>query len=382
VTAPRVLRRVTPGGLLVMTAREIAEDRPGWLAARRFRDGVGYCIGSSDVPSILGVRDSGTPVAVWADKVHGLELPDSDDMYWGRRKERMIAEEWRNRNASAVRNVGMIASAAEPWNQTTLDRMVLECPRSPGLRERCALEVKSRGAFGSRRFHHEVPDDLLGQLCHQIFTTGYDHVHYAVLIGSADYRQGVVDAQEDADTIAYVMRRVRAFHTEHLAGAQFTRAFSVADPDERDRALAGAERALAEPRWPFEDKAASLIETDKLRHPERDGTAEIPDDTDVIELARVRAKLGQLHADEKVLKARLLHAAHGARYLTVPSDTGPQLAGEFTPTHRSKVDLETLRENWPAAYAEVVTQSESWSLKVAKAYQAKATPEEENDGTA
>lgn len=328
-----------------MSAREIAEDRQAWLNARRFRPGVGYCIGSSDVPSILGLKGAGTPVRVWHDKVHDIQQPENAAMLWGKLHEETIARYWRDRNRAAVFAVGLIARDVEPWQQTTLDRRVSSCPLREGD-ERCALEIKTSDAFASRRWHALIPDVHLAQMIHQIHVTGYTHVHYALLKGGNDYVQGVVRAEEEREVLAYVIDRVRRWRSEHLAGA-------------------GRE---VQPDWPIEDRAASLIELDGLLHPERSETRSIADVGDVQEFARLRAQANALKREVDKAKARLLQAAEGARWVTTDGPDGPHLVYEFAPRDRTKVELSVLRERYPAAYADpdVVSHRTSWQINIAK----------------
>jgi putative phage-type endonuclease len=338
-------RRVTPEGTMIMTAKQIADDREAWLRARIYREGVGYCIGSSEAPAILGIKDSGTPIQLWYTKVKGFSQPDNPNMMWGRLDEDTTARYWRDRNRSATSAVGLIANIDQPWHQTTLDRLVLECPLDRSLKRRCGLEIKHRGAFGSRRWHKELPDDVLCQICHQIFTSGLDHMHYAVRIGGNDYRQGVVRAIEDATTINFVVGKVNAFRDTYLAGR-------------------GQE---VEPPWPAEDRASSLIELDAMLHPERSTLLTIEDLEPVIGLAQARAAKNRSDREEKIAKARLLRQADGARWVNANTDSGSELAYEFAPSERTRVDLDRLREKYPDVYAdeEVVIHSTSWKINIA-----------------
>lgn len=348
-------RRVTPGAIMVMTAQAIKDDRAAWLAARRYNEVAGtYCIGSSDVPAILGIEGSGNPVEVWHEKVTGIEKPDNPAMMWGRLDEDTTARYWRDRNRSAVQAIGLIANVEAPWHQTTLDRLVLECPLDRNLRRRCALEIKHRGAFGSRRWHAVVPDDVLAQICHQLYTSQLDHIHYAVRIGGNEYRQGVIRADEDAQTIAYVIKAVNAWKRAHLA----------------------ARGQEVEPRWPIETKASALIELDGLRHDDRTELITVSDTSLVRALAEARAESAAAAKAEKAAKAAVLQQADGARFVSTQTDNGTELLYEFTPASRSNVDLDVLREKYPAAYAdpEVVKQSTSWTLKINKSLVSKLPP--------
>lgn len=369
-------RRVTPSGVMVMTAKEMIEDRAAWLRLRRFRDGVGWCIGSSDLPSILGVKGAATPVKVWHEKVNGIEQPDNPNMMWGRLHEDTIARYWRDRNRSAVRSIGLVAAVDLPWAQASLDRAVLTCPLS-GSSGVCALEIKTRGAFGSRRFHKDLPDDILAQVCWQLLVSGYDHIHYAILVGGNDYRQGVVRAVEDALTVDFVRRKATEFRDAHLAGEFVPELDAAGEPT---GALVWAGREI-EPAWPIDEKASSLIELDAILHPERVGLKTIEELGDVMEFAELRARTNAIKKEYDKAKARLLRQAEGARWVTTATDNGSELVYEFAPRERTRVDLDKLKERHPDAYAdhEVVTQTTSWQINIADEFKVRSlsgAPEE------
>jgi predicted phage-related endonuclease len=98
--------------------------RAEWLEARRWREGIGYCIGASDAPSILDVAEVGTPREVYAEKVLRHSKPEHEAMRWGRLHEDTIAREWQHRRRSVLRNVGLVSNVDTPWLQCTLDRRV------------------------------------------------------------------------------------------------------------------------------------------------------------------------------------------------------------------------------------------------------------------
>lgn len=341
---------------MILTAKQIEDDRRAWLEARRFRDGVGYCLGSSEVPAILGVAHAGNPVKLWHVKVNKLEQPDNPNMFWGRMDEETTARYWRDRNRCVTQKIGLISRADAPWHQTTLDKRVVECPLPEGGRNVCGLEVKHRGPYSHRRWHVELPDDVLAQMCHQIYVTGFDHMHYAVRIGGNEYRQGVVRAEEEHDTINYIVRQVNEYRAAYLAGY-------------------GRE---VQPEWPIDEHAASLIELDAMLHPERDGIKEIEETALVTEFATARAKYNAAKKAVDRAKAALLQLADGAEFVTTPTDNGSQLVFHFQKGGRDSVDSSILREKYPTAAAdpEVFRSSTFWTLKVAKPYQVKIDPEE------
>lgn len=340
---------VTPTGVLVMDAETMNSNRAAWLAARRYKRGVGWCLGSSEMSSILAVPGSGTPAKLWAVKVKGAEQPDNNAMFWGRMHEDTISRVWRDRNRSAVRPIGLVANVDQPWHQTSLDREVLQCPLNREVHERCALEIKTRGVFGNRRFHADLPDDVLSQVCHQIFVTGFDHIHYAILVGGNDYRQGTVYADREADTISYVIEKANAYRDRYLVD--------------------GAE---VEPDWEVTGNADALLELDKMLHPERVGECSLEQIGEVMELAELRATSNAAAKLVKEQTVRLLKIANGARYVTFSDE----LAFSFAERNRTKVDLDALAERYPKAYAdpEVVTQTKSYQLDIAPQYKPNTKP--------
>ena len=350
MTAPTTApRRVTPGAVLVLPARTTTEDRERWLAARRHREGVGYCIGSSDVPAIMGVKYTRPARRVWREKRDELPDHDSEEMYWGRRLEGVIAEDWARRNRSVIRNVGLVASVAMPWAQATLDRRVAECPLDRTVKTGCALEVKCRGAFGTHRWHQDLPDDVLSQMTWQLIVTGFDHLHWAVLIGGNDYRQGVL--RWDDVLAAYITEHVSEWREQYL--------------------IAGVEP-------PFEaDKATYHTELDELMHPDRVGEVDLDGIGDVMHYAELAARRNYYTKATKGARALLLEHAHGARYVKF----GDELAYEMAPSNQSKVDLDRLAEEFPDAYAACVTHGTSWSVRLAKAYQHPAITDDTPEGT-
>lgn len=320
-------RRVTPTAYRVLPADA---DRGAWLTARR--EGIG----ASDVPAILGVSDYTTAVHVYHDKRGELVDDAGEAALWGSLLEEPVAREWARRQRSVIQRVGLVARVDQPWALTTLDRQVLECPMDRAVRTRCALEVKCRSAFKAYRWHADVPDDVLAQAVWQMYVTGYDHIHVAVLLGGNELKLTTVFRDEKLET--FVVGGVRQFRDLHL--------------------LPGVE-----PPWDL-SKAQRLIDMDSLLHPERVGELALDDIDEVVEYARRSAAKS---AAEKALKesaATLRRLADGKELVKFADE----LAYRYTPSTRSKCDLERLKEQYPDAYAACVTESTSHTLRVSPAF--------------
>lgn len=342
---------ITPTGWLVMSADQMADDHAGWLAARRWRElpipysyAAGLRIGSSDVPSILDLDGVDTPAHVFRDKVLNVHRPANEQMEWGHIFEPAIAGEWQRRNRTAVDEIGLVARAGAEWHQSTIDRRVRECPLVEGLRDGCGLEVKNVGYASASRWHADLPDRILAQIVHQLYVTGYPHMHYACNIGGNMMKQGVVYAEREAELMAYIVAEVDRFRTEHL--------------------LTGIE-----PSWDTSRKAAKLIELDALTHPVRAGELDIDGIGEVMAYAQAAADESEAKKRKENAKARLAQMADGMQHMMF-ADMPAYRYGE---SHRTHVDLDKLRERHPDAYAdpEIVEDRRSYTLYIDKAYKAR-----------
>ena len=321
-------RRVTPTARLVLSADA---PRHEWLAERR------KGIGASDIPAILGVSDYGTPRAVFYDK-HGRGADDGNEAaHWGTVLEEPVAREWARRNRSVVRRVGLVAHVDDPILMCTLDRRVTECPLPDSRREQCALEVKCRSAFKANRWHASLPDDITGQMLWQIAVTGYDHLHYAVLVGGNDYRQGTVRREDHEATIRHITTACKRFWDEFVVPG----VLPAADPDRGEREL----------------------EMYKRMHRNRSGVG-AGDPVAVTEavLAYEEHRIAESAAarKKKVAQAELMRLLGDHNALLV--DGRP--AFEMRPVNRSWADLERLAERYPEAYRDCVVDKPGRQLSI------------------
>ncbi|MFI1580071.1 YqaJ viral recombinase family protein [Embleya sp. NPDC020630] len=328
-------RLVTPTGRLILPPDS---DRDTWLAERRLG------IGSSDVPDVLGVGDFGSPLRVYLDKVDQLADDAGDPAFWGTVLEDPIAREWARRSRSVVEPIGIVEHHEHPHHRATLDRRITECPLPETRRQVCALEVKTRSAFKAARWHDGAPDDVLAQVLWQMHVTGYDHMHYAVLIGGNDYRQGVIRADDHRQVTADIVTAVDLFWTRHV------------------------EARVPPPHSGDPDRTVDLY---RRLHPSRSG---------VINLDRDPDALGALHdyetarLEEKAAAKRKAAAQAELLRLLGPHRTaalGGDRAWSMEPTKRANTDLARLAEEWPDAYAACVTDKPGERIDIDEAYRLK-----------
>ncbi|MET9138851.1 YqaJ viral recombinase family nuclease [Streptomyces parvulus] len=331
--APAAGRRVTPTGRLILPADA---DRADWLTARRSG------IGSSDVPALLGLVEKKPPLAVYYDKT-GHDIDDAGEAaYWGTVNEANVAHRWAMQSRSVIRRVGLVAHQDHPHWMTTLDRRVTECPLAEDERVPCALEVKTRSAFKSAQWHAGAPDDVTAQVLWQIIVNGYEHMHYAVLIGGNDYHQGVIRADQYTDVMADITSAVDRFWFEHI------QAEVPPEPTGDGEALAKMFRRL---------------------HPTRTGSVDVDMHADALDALLAYNRHQREEAAAKKAKAAAKARMIAALGTHQEARLGGERAYSLEPTNAApKVDLEQLAERWPDAYEACVQPNPTERIDISKAF--------------
>ncbi|WP_256789789.1 lambda-exonuclease family protein [Frankia sp. AvcI1] len=343
-TAPA--RQASPPYRLVLPA---SADRALWLAERR------KGIGSSDVAAVMGVSSYGSAQHVYYDKRGDLELESDagEAALWGSLLEETVAREWARRNRSVVRRVGLIARKDAIHQRCTLDRRVDECPLNREQHERCALEVKCRNAFVAKKWKKNIPDDVLAQVLWQLYVTGYDHIHVAVLIGGSDFRQYTIRRADHTALIGDIVTVVDRLWRDIQLG--------------RVPALTGEEPVdpmldLFDELWPDRQGMKNLDEFPALA---LEAFANITD----YETARLEESAARKRKEAaKVAMTEALQDRAGA---VLDGD----LAYEYVPTEgREKTNTTLLAEKYPEAYAECVVREPGKRLSIAKRYRMTELP--------
>lgn len=335
---------VTPTGILVMSAKDMHADHERWLSLRDWRPEVPgkFCIGASEVPSILDLDGVDTPAHVYRRKVWKVRQEPTEEMEMGHELEPFIANRWCRLNRAVIDEIGLVANVDQPWIQATIDRRVRECPvyKQTGTGE-CGLEVKNVGFASASRWHADIPDRILAQILVQLFVTGYGHIHYACLVGGNRLRRGIVYADREQDLTAYIIGETNRFRDKYL--------------------IAGVE-----PEWDISRKADRLIELDRATYPERVGSLDIDGVDAVYEYADAARASSLAKKRQDQAKARLLQLAAGHEVVTFADE----LAYRFGTTRRTNVDLDRLKELHPDAYADpsIVSETVSHPLYLARQY--------------
>lgn len=173
----------------------IPSTEEAWLEERR------NGIGGSDAAAACGVSQWNTRLGLFMDKTG--QAPDKEEtqrMYWGKRLEDIVAEEYALRTSHIVKPVdSILRSQVHPFMLANLDRAVFDENRGVGILECKTVDryaAKEWGADGS----DQVPKEYLIQCQHYLAVTGLPWADLAVLIGGNEFRIYTLPRSEDLIT--------------------------------------------------------------------------------------------------------------------------------------------------------------------------------------
>lgn len=211
-----------------------APDRASWLERRRTG------IGGSDVAAILGISPYRTALDVYLDKTGASQpIADSEPMYWGRRLEDVVAQEWQLRTGRKVQRVNSILRGAEPWMLANIDRAIV----AEGSRARTddtgvlrgavgVIECKTASAYAAADWDgldgsDALPVHYAAQGVWYLAVTGLDVCEFAALIGGQRFVQRRVE--RDEETIRGIVEQVREFWFAHVVAGVPPEPLTAAD---------------------------------------------------------------------------------------------------------------------------------------------------------
>jgi len=220
-----VTTATAPYEVLVEDIRELT--RTDWLGFRRLG------LGSSDAAPCMGLSAYKSAYSTFCDKRALVpEMPDREDLYWGRAVEPLIIAKWQaDTNTEYVQRHVMLRSTRYPFLQTNPDGLV----PSEGL----YLEAKFRHPADWPRWDIGVPDDVTLQVMHGLVVTGY---RMGLVLALFHNRLAVFEIPYDPEVAEPLVESERLFwervqnndapepdHSEATTAALRERYYEVAD---------------------------------------------------------------------------------------------------------------------------------------------------------
>ena len=172
--------------------------REEWLEFRR------RGLGGSDIAAIAGLSPWRSPMAVYLEKIGDIPgQEESEAMYWGKRLEDVVADEFALKTGLKVaRKNAILQHPDHPWMLANIDRRIVG--------QKAGLECKTTSAYGKENWENgKVPDMYLLQCQWYMAVTGYDSWWIAVLIGGNTFQYKEI--QRDEEIIRHITEIGRDF---------------------------------------------------------------------------------------------------------------------------------------------------------------------------
>ncbi len=175
-----------------------------------FHEGRKKGIGGSDAAAILGLSRYKSSLQVYLEKIGELEpQEDNDRMYWGRKLEDIVADEYKERTKHVVLRSDPIWNLEHEWFRCNPDRLIHGGERGLGV-----LECKTASEYVKSEWDDRVPEEYLIQLMHNIGVCDATWGALAVLIGGNDYR--IFEFERDEELIGMIFEREKDFWFNHV----------------------------------------------------------------------------------------------------------------------------------------------------------------------
>ena len=173
-----------------------------WLDMRK------KSVGGSEIAAALGLSRWRSPFDVWAEKTGHVTRKDepTDAMRFGTLLEPVIRKEFARRNGLEVCECPYILAHKDyPFMTCNLDGYV-KLPDGS-----CAvLEIKTANTFASDDWANMgAPIEYVMQVQYYLAITQMRFAYLAVLIGSSDYRQVIIE--RDDEVIAVIIEKLKEF---------------------------------------------------------------------------------------------------------------------------------------------------------------------------
>jgi putative phage-type endonuclease len=262
---------------------------PEWHEARRSR------LGGSEIAAVLGLSPWQSPFSLWHKKA-GLIAPDPPTRFteWGTRLEPVVAAKFceEHPDLRAVSQQGFAYEHSDrPWQAASPDVLLEPVNNGSLMRpwriEDCTTFCEVKTSARADAWYDGVPVYYRTQVLWTMDVLGVDHAYLAALIGGSDYREFVLELDDDATADLAVMR---------AAGENFMASLAAGTPPDLDDSYA-------------------TFQTVRRLTPDIDPDAEVEVDRDVADtyLAMNQA-MAQVERDQRKARTAIARVMGNAQY--------------------------------------------------------------------
>lgn len=182
-------------------------NREEWLAGRHAG------IGASEAAAVLGLSRYKSPLEVYLEKIGELgPQDDSERMYWGRKLEAIIAQEYSIRTGLKVNlneDYTVLVHPDHEWMRCTLDAIAHDSEKGPGN-----VQCKNVDRFSAHEWADGVPEEYLIQVMHEMAVAGFNWGCLAVLIGGNQFK--AYEFERDNELIDLIIEHEGNFWKENV----------------------------------------------------------------------------------------------------------------------------------------------------------------------
>lgn len=153
-------------------------------------------IGGSDAGAIAGLNPYTSRLCVYFNKIGEIksstEMEEtSEAIYWGKRLENIIAEEFCKQSGFEVEKSHYILRSSEhPFMIANVDRLIVDNEEG--------LECKTTNSFNKDQWEDDnIPDMYMAQIQHYMAVTGYEGWWVAVLIGGNHFKYQYIERDDE-----------------------------------------------------------------------------------------------------------------------------------------------------------------------------------------
>lgn len=145
-------------------------------------------IGGSEIAAVLGISPYDSPFSLWHRKRGQIgQAVETDVMYWGKKHEPTICDEFANRHPHlTITPSPTYAATGRPWHVVNPDRLAITADNTVELLEaKTSRDASDWGEEGT----DEIPVHYRAQCMWYLDALQAHTCHVVVLIGGSDYRE-------------------------------------------------------------------------------------------------------------------------------------------------------------------------------------------------
>ena len=221
-------------------------------------------IGSSDVPTILGLNPWQTPYDLWMFKTHKADgQAENPAMYLGTMLEDVVLKLAADKLNQRIVKPTSTFVGCHSYCRANIDGMVGKAKRGSPIVE---AKTTSKGDDWGEEGSDQIPERVRAQVMFQMACCSSDLAHVATLIGDFGLKFKMFRVPWDADYGMYIMERVQAFWERNVLEDKPPAGVPSIEALKRVRRIDGAAVQIAAELFEREAEAKATLKAAEEQH--------------------------------------------------------------------------------------------------------------------